>query len=72
VRDIDTIVAAAFSGTKCQCGRTKRERQPFCWTCWNALEDYPARLKLPHQVGRQYTENYLAAVEFLKAKQVWS
>lgn len=69
MREIDKLAADTFSSTRCHCGKPKRERQPFCWSCWNALEDYPARLKLPHQVGREYTENYFAAIEFLKTRR---
>ena len=69
-KEMNELTLRVWEGKKCQCGKNKRERQPFCFDCWNALDGISARSNLNHKFGSEYTEAYLACVEFLKTKGV--
>jgi hypothetical protein len=68
--EMNDLAARNWSGTKCNCGKVKREKESFCWSCWNLLEDCPSRPKLHGTFGSEYTSAYLACCEYLKAKAV--
>jgi hypothetical protein len=63
--DRNGMLVKAYMGKKCQCGRPKHERQPFCFTCWNALEDVPGRNRLPHLFGEEYAVLYMKCIDVL-------
>jgi hypothetical protein len=69
-KELNQTLVAVYHGRKCQCGRPKAEKQPFCFTCWNALEDFPGRNKLTHLFGEEYAVLYFRCCDFLNGKAV--
>ena len=63
---MNDAAATAWAGAVCQCKRAKREREAFCWICWNALEDCPARSKLPARC--EYHRCLFGLLQILKRK----
>jgi hypothetical protein len=67
---MNDMAVRAWLGTKCQCGKMKRERESFCFDCWNALDGVSARSRLNYKFGSEFTTAYLACCEYLKQKAV--
>lgn len=56
-----------LSAEKCQCGKRKRSKQTFCWSCYRSL---PREMQadLYKGFGQGYEEAYTAAIKYFKER----